>query len=213
MIAARRFFLLFMSDYSRLLKLFQQLEPLQKETELVAKGLDAAALNETRNATYHLLIALNDVAKCEKEIEKAESHAKRAIYDCHEEILLNELEKFKVFKEDYKDVVITDVIPSYIDNCRSAASAMNKITAIRSLDAQHVKDCEVKYSPDRNKQYEDIAPFLKIIKDNNFDFELARPELNKLIIKENKGRRTALWIFLATILVALIAWWFPRTPT
>lgn len=208
-----------MSDYSKLLKLFQQLEPLQKETELVAKGLDAAALNETRNATYHLLIALCDVTKCEKEIEKAINHAKRAIYDCHEAILLNELEKFRVFKEDYKDVVITDVIPDYIDKSKNAVLAIDKITAIRSLDAQNANDCEIKYYPDRNKQYEDIEPFLKIIKENNRDFELARPELNKRIRSENKSRQKAFWFGLATIsigivtlIVALFAWLFPKTP-
>lgn len=204
-----------MSDYSNLLKLFQQLEPLQKETELVAKGLDAAALNETRNATYHLLIGLCDSTKCEKEIEKAESHAKRAIYDCHEAILLNELEKFKVFKEDYKDVVITDVISDYPERCKNAESAKDKIVEIRKADVQYANDNVNKYSPDRNKQYENIAPHLDIIKENNKILEQARTELNKQIRKENSNRR---WILFGTVLTVLgivvstFAWMFPKTP-
>lgn len=209
-----------MSDYSNLLKLFQQLEPLQKETELVAKGLDAAALNETRNATYHLLIGLCDSTKCEKEIEKAVNHAKRAIYDCHEAILLNELEKFKVFKENYKNVVVTDVVSDYIEKCGKAKSAMDKITEIRKADVQHANDYVNKYSPDRNKQYEDIAPYLEVIKENNLFLEQARTELNKIIRKESKDK---FWAFLGKIgavlvavvmfVIAVLAWWYPRTPT
>lgn len=209
-----------MSDYSNLLKLFQQLEPLQKETELVAKGLDAAALNETRNATYHLLIGLCDSAKCEKEIEKAVNHAKRAIYDCHEAILLNELEKFRVFKEDYKNVVVPDVVSDYVARCTAAGTAKDKITEIRKVDVQHTNDYVNKYSPDRNKQYEDIAPHLEIIKENNRFLEQARPELNKIIRRENHEKRWGLagkvavvLAFIVTIVIAVCAWLFPRTPT
>jgi hypothetical protein len=187
-----------MSDYSKLLALFDQIAPLQKETELVAKGLDAAALNETRNATYHLLIALRDSTKCEEEIKKAENHAKRAIYDCHE------------------DVVITDVVSDYLDRCKKAGYAMDKITEIRKADAQHANDYANKYSPDRNKQYEDIAPHLDIIKENNQLFEQARTELNKRIRKENYERRWALVgkVFaVLTLVIAVCAWLFPGTPT
>ena len=204
-----------MSSYDNLLQLFQQLEPLQKETELVAKGLDGAALNETRNATYHLLIALCNANKCADEIGKAENHAKRAIYDCHEAMLLNELEKFKVFNENYKNIVITDVVPDYVDRCKQAQIAKNKITSIRQKDIQTNCDYGNKYSPDRNKLYEDIAPFLNVIKESNQHFEQARPELNKIIRKENKdSRKYAIGgvIALISLVVAICAWFFPRMP-
>ena len=205
-----------MSDYNNLLALFQRLEPLQKETELVAKGLDGAALNETRNAAHHLLIALCNSDKCNDEIRKAENHAKRAIYDCHEAMLLNELEKFKVFKEDYKSTVVTDIVPDFIDRCKQANSALDGITKIRKSDVENASDDVRKYSPDRNKLYEDIAPFLTIIRENNRHLELARPELNKIIQKENKDRRR-FWIgaivAIVAVLVGICAWIFPRSPT
>ena len=205
-----------MRDYNTLLALFQRLEPLQKETELVAKGLDGAALNETRNAAHHLLIALCNSDKCNDEIRKAENHAKRAIYDCHEAMLLNELEKFKVFKEDYKSTVVTDIVPDFIDRCKQGNSALDGITKIRKSDVENASDDVRKYSPDRNKLYEDIAPFLTIIKENNRHLELARPELNKIIQKENKDRRR-FWIgaivAIVAVLVGICAWIFPRSPT
>ncbi|NOT14141.1 MAG: hypothetical protein HOP21_00935 [Methylotenera sp.] len=205
-----------MSDYKNLLKLFQQLEPLQKETEQVAKGLDAAALNETRNATHHLLIALCESSKCDDEIKKAVNHTKRAIYDCHEAMLLRELDKFKVFKEDYKNIVITDVIADYVIRCQQAEAAKDKITAIRQLDVKHAGDDDKKYSPDRNKLYDDIAPFLNEIKQNNKHFEQARPELNKIIRREFKEGRKAIWKvvgFLVATAVGLLAWLLPNSPT
>ena len=205
-----------MSDYKKILELFTQLEPLQKETEQVAKGLDAAALNETRNAAYHLIIALCDKSVCDEEIKKAENHTKRAIYDCHEAMLLTELDRFKVFKEDYKNIVITDVIPDYVEKCQKAESAKDNIMEVRRQDVQYANDYDKKYSPDRNKMYADIAPYLKVIQENNKYFDWARPELNKIIIKENDSRRTArnAKIFSAVaIVVAIVAWLFPRTPT
>jgi hypothetical protein len=205
-----------MSDYKELLQLFTQLEPLQKETEQVAKGLDAAALNETRNAAYHLLIALCDEKVCAEEIKKAENHTKRAIYDCHEAILLTELDRFKVFKEEYRNVVVTNVIPDYINKCQQAESAKDKIMEVRNQDVQYANDYDKKYAPDRNKMYADIAPYLKIIQENNKYFDQARPELNKIITKENDSRRSARNAKIGTLIavvVAVAAWLFPRTPT
>ena len=205
-----------MSEYNNLLALFQRLEPLQKETELVAKGLDGAALNEARNAAHHLLVALCSTDKCAEEIKKAENHAKRAIYDCHEAMLLNELEKFKVFNEDYKNTVVTDIIPDFIERCKQANSAKDGITKIRKSDAENASDDVRKYSPDRNKLYEEITPFLAVIRENNRHLELARPELNKVIRKENKER---FWFFIVKLggmlmfVITVLAWFYPRTPT
>ena len=111
--------------------------------------------------------------------------------------------------------MITDVVSDYVERCKQAESAKDKIIEIRKADIQNANDYVGKYSPDRSKLYDDIAPSLDAIKDNNRYMEQARPELNKIIRKENREK---FWFFIGklagilVIVITILAWWFPRAP-
>lgn len=192
-----------MDELQKLLSLFEAIEPLQKKVEGIGKGLDGPALNETRNATFHLLKALRSQNNSEKriQIERAERHAQRATYDCHEAVLLVELDKLRAFKTDYKDVVIGDVINNYQEGMQDAECAFELIQSCRNNQK------------DRNNFYEEIDPLVKKISSFNKKCEIAREELNKSIRKENKDKRQVVWgiiVALLGLVGAFGAWLFPK---
>lgn len=192
-----------MEDLKELLALFVQIEPLQKKVEGIGKGLDGPALNETRNASFHLLKALQSTGASEKQIQiqKAERHAQRAIYDCHEALLLVELDKLRTFKTDYKNTVIGDVIDGYQQGLLDAENARELIQTCRENQK------------DRNDFYADIGPLVQKISDFNKLCEISREELNKKIRKENQDKQHVVWglIFVVIgLVVAFGAWWFPK---
>lgn len=192
-----------MEDLKELLALFVQIEPLQKKVEGIGKGLDGPALNETRNATFHLLKALQSTGSSEKQIQiqKAGRHAQRAIYDCHEALLLVELDKLRTFKTDYKDTVIGDVIDGYQQGLLDAENARELIQTCRENQK------------DRNDFYAEIGPLVKKISDFNKLCEISREELNKKIRKENQDKQHVVWGLICTVIslvFAFGAWWFPK---
>lgn len=204
-------------SYKKLLQLFEQLEPLQKKVEGLGNGLDGPALNETRNATYHLLKALQNNDVQPTEITKAERHAQRAIYDCHEAILLHELEKLRIFREDYKSVVVTQVLPKYLQGGQNADKAKRCIDDVRTgEDSLNVDDYESGfYSQPRSCIYTNMEPYIYKIQAFNEECEAAREELNKIIHKENNDK---VWAFLGKIAaivtiiglpIAVLAWLYP----
>lgn len=197
-------------DLENLLDLFKSIEPLQKSVESRGNGLDGPALNETRNATYHLLCALR--ADTEKErglqIGKAERHAQRAIYDCHEAILLGELDRLRSFKESYAGVVITSVIQNWLELLIRARDAQKLIIEARESNGEN-----------RDVFYDKVSPHVAVLTEINDVCEMAREELNKAIENENKekirfSRETrAIWVGLIIgvlgISIAIAAWLLP----
>ena len=184
------------SSLSELLQLFEQIDPLQKKVEGLGFGLDAPALNETRNATYHLIKAIkSDNPSDEKEqFDKAKRHAKRAIYDCHEAVLLHELDKFRVFKNDYKNSVVTDVLSDYVILKNEANKAKLCISNAR------------KNYESREEFYTQINPHVNKLIAINEVCEDAREELNKIIKKEIKQTRLVVFGLLLAGLTLCVTW-------
>lgn len=205
-------------DCAKLLDLFKKLEPLQKRVECLGNGLDGPALNETRNATYHLLKALEGAEQAsEIEITKAMRHAQRAIYDCYEAILLHELNKLKIFREEYRNVVVTQVLPEYVQGGQGANKAKSDIDKVRAGSNLSRDDYENGYySQNRSDIYAQIEPYVAILNEFNNKCEAAREELNKIIRKENSVKRWAMAGKIGTVLVAIAGvvigigqWFFP----
>lgn len=176
-----------------LLSLFEEIERLQKQVELSTSALYAPALNETRNATYHLLQAINlqeDEARTVNEITKAERHAKRAIYDCHEAKLLDEMNKFQTFIKEYRNVHKSPFIPNWSDMLKSATEAQNMIAVART-----------KYKNNRDDLYHEIASHVEVITSINNQLEFKRDELNLSLKKVRWG----VWIAIITTSASIIA--------
>lgn len=69
------------------------------------------AINELRYAGYHLLEALTgDDEDASDQMAKSINHCKRACYEAGEAGLLVALDRIAIFKDDYKEVVISDVL-------------------------------------------------------------------------------------------------------
>lgn len=193
-----------MDDLKNLFELFKTIEPLQKEVEGLGNGLDGPALNEVRNATYHLLEALcGDQSQRVDQIRKAERHAQRAIYDCSEATILSELEKLRLFKDDYRLIVIGETLPSYQQYMLSADEAKNRIDDAR------------KNQENRNQFYQAVQEDTKELKRINASCAAAREELNKRISAQNKkniATRIGLITAVVTCVLMFAAWLFPKTP-
>lgn len=201
-------------DIQYLLDLFKSIEPLQKIVESLGDGLDGPALNETRNATYHLLCALrSETGELRQvQIEKAVRHAKRAIYDCHEAVLLRELDRIRVFKDNYASVAISPVIPDWVDLLRKIREAKSCIIKARENNGE-----------DRDTFYAEMAPHVAELTRISEICESAREELNKRIRIDNeeikrlhrealRARSFGKWgMILAVVglLVAVAAWLLP----
>lgn len=193
-----------MDDLKRLLDLFKSMEPWQKEVEGLGNGLDGPALNEARNATYHLLSALcGDQAERADQLHKAERHAQRAIYDCSEAIILNELERLRLFKDDYRLIVIGETLSDYQTYMERADEARCRIGEAR------------KNKETREQFYQIVQGDISVLRKINSSCSAAREELNKRIHRQNQKNfwtRVAVAAAGLGVLIALLAWMYPRSP-
>jgi hypothetical protein len=104
-----------------LAKLFEQAEMQVKKTEDINGGIVIPSINELRYFGYHILKALiveEDHAPelVSREIEKAKGHAKRAIYDASEALIVYYLEKAANFHTRHESsACVTDVLPNYVE--------------------------------------------------------------------------------------------------
>ena len=98
------------------------------------EGLAFPPVNELRYAGQHLcraLVETDDGAK-EKHYQDALGHCRRASYDALEILLSYYLERCIKFQDDYRQVVITDVLKSYLDDRK----VLNDITK-KSMSRDH----------------------------------------------------------------------------
>jgi len=161
-------------------------------------GLAFPPVNELRYAGQHLCRALveTDNGAKEKHYQDALDHCRRASYDALEILLSYYLERCIRFQDDYRQVVIADVLESYLDD-RKVLNAITQKTVYRD----HFN---------RAQYFEDIQRDGEIIRDISEHWENARPELNKKVVKERReSRRWVIGIVIAIsvpILAALAFW-------
>lgn len=138
------------------------------EREHISEGLDIPSVNELRYVAYHLLEALDGCASEQVQTEaicKAIRHCKRASFDAIELGLLSTLESIKEFKDDYKKVSITSVLP-------------NIVTIFTEVEAHKmILDTNDEHKHEKYLQAE--ASYLELIKISK-KLEAARDELNKI---------------------------------
>lgn len=177
-----------------LLSLLGKVELSQKGFEQFGNGLDGPALNETRNATYHLIRALltDDGDKRDDQFGKAIRHAQRAIYDCHEAMLLTMLDKVRKFKDDYAMIQIAPVIPDWLDLLRQAREAQSCIDEAKK---------EVSLGGDKEKYYLDIQTHVDALRGISERCDDAREELNKIVSR----RHYEIVVAISTLVVATLA--------
>ncbi len=112
----------------RIGELFNEAERAIKRIEMHKEKLATPPINELRYAGFHLLEGLTGSEI--KELEKAEGHCKRAIYDATEIMLLDHLESFHNFEKSYEKVAITPVIKDWLDFKKAARAAQGFIETV-----------------------------------------------------------------------------------
>ena len=106
------------------------------------------------------------------ELDKAAKHCRRAIYDDNEAQLLYYFEEIKKFKNDYRKIVITDVIQSYSSVLYSIRKIQDDIKRIRLSDVE------------RAEFYKKLSECVEALAQNYLVLDTHREELNKKIRKE-----------------------------
>lgn len=181
-----------------LLVLFGQAEVKIKQVEqTTGEGVLLPSINQLRYAGYHIVKSLlaDDEKKNQAEIDRATNHAKRAIYDIDEALLIDCLDRAKIFKEKYGDsVFITDIIANYPEQLIELDKANQGIQNLRK-NAENYKN--------RHTLYQQLEPHLETLSKIIAIFEqsahlIAKKEEDKKSREITNTRR-----FRLTIIVAL----------
>lgn len=179
--------------FQDLQKRFAEAESFIKEVELCERELPFPAINELRYAGHHLLKALviTDRDEFRHELGEVEDHCHRAMYEASEAGIMYLIRLLKQFDRDYKDVVVSDTIPSVLEIRQLGAQAAAKLSRGR-LNRK---------SP--ATQVHEYIEMFKKLKDGVEILEANRNELNKVKKKEFRDSRR----FVAQVLfwIAVVA--------
>lgn len=159
--------------------LFLEAEKAIKDIEDFGGELIVPAVNQLRYTGNHLVRYLNDPSGDGDELDSAAKHCKRAAYDAYEAAIIYHMLEFKKFKDDYRRVVVSDVIPNYSEICRRIEEAR---TFIRAHNKRKT----------RGENYRTGAEHLRHISTCMQRLNGGRDDLNKLIRRERKTTITLL---------------------
>ena len=179
----------------RLVQLFETAEKHVKKAEDVNGNIVIPSINELRYFGYHIakaLLAEDDPATLAKEIEKAEGHAKRAIYDASEALIVFYLEKAEQFHIRHQDSdSIVEILPEYIDYLDQLEQIKTQIHEIRdNQDAYR----------NRDQYYEQTLPFIDSLSRIVSKFQKANP----LIIKRDRKKAKGVMLLTATLIATIV---------
>ena len=176
-----------------LYELFRQAEIQLKQTEEIDRHLAIPAVNELRYVAFHLLRALSeqDSTGFDADIERAENHAKRAIYDATEASILSLLEKAAAYQTDFKNLeCTTEVLPNYVDILRQLEKIRHDISDVRASEELYLN---------RQQYYPQVLKYIDSLKDLVATLEQADP------LVRIKSRKRAIQHFLmaASVIAAI----------
>ncbi|MEO5349808.1 MAG: hypothetical protein H7836_09190 [Magnetococcus sp. YQC-3] len=172
-------------DTQELKQLFNAAEGLIKKAEHYQVGLGIPAINELRYAGQHMLRALTGVdqsedsdpddANDESEWVSAKKHCQRAQYDAAEGPVLFFLEQILDFKEDYRNEVISDLIPDYV-------RLMKEVHEINQQLQGVAKGSRQQYAETISRHADRLAEIVSMLPH-------AREELNKRAASRDEDKK------------------------
>ena len=159
-----------------------------------AEGADTAAINELRYAGYHVLKALSkdNEAEVTEELRRAYRHCLRAFYEVCDGAVFYYLLQYQQFKRDYATVVVSDVVPNYLD--------IEK----RMIEAKRVLQEARSGSGDRDDHYQIFPDITNSLKADIETLDAARDELNKKLSAAKASLRNLLVQWTIPFLAALL---------
>lgn len=100
------------NDAKEFLELYAKAEEFAKTVAGLSKDAAIPAHNQLRYAGHHFAQAIASDAQegYEKQLEKARNHCERAMYDATEPGLIAVIDRVELFREQYKNIIIGDVV-------------------------------------------------------------------------------------------------------
>ena len=148
-------------------------------------------------AGQHVLTAIlaEDSEVRKNNVYEAIDHCKRATYDAFEIGILHFLSEINTFKQDYKYITVTDIIPDYVDKLKKVREAQSFIE-VNNRNSINDKSFEM------DGRYSEIEVHYNNLEGINHSFDVAREELSKKIVSL---RRNLILTILGLIFV-IISW-------
>ena len=173
--------------------LYKKAEDAIHSLGITGSGVDTAAVNELRYAGNHLLRALTTDSKAEADDQmvRATRHCQRALYDAYDGAIYYQLDQFKVFRNDYRTVVITEVVSDYLDIATRMNAARDTLEEAR------------RSTSDRSAYYAKVEERYGSMAADMDRLSAAREELNKKIVE--KSVSFTRWAVNALIAIAGVA--------
>lgn len=175
-------------------------EHIVKEHEITTlEGLAAPTLNEFRYAGQHVAraLAVDDAETAAGCIQEAIKHIRRAEYDAYDALVQFYLDRCSCFKEDYKFIPISPIIPTYPEDCA-------RITEIQDEISKEDRKQKEVYVQGKSRQSADLRQIHR-------RWDSLRDEINKVVLatrKQDGYRFWALVIAILTLAAAIASWAF-----
>lgn len=170
---------------------YEQAQRYIKISEEINGEIPIPAVNELRNAGYHIVKFIANTPEENKEYEyiRAKSHIQRACYEALDASLIFLIEIIKEFKNSYKNYPISNVIPDYHDALKAVKQA--KTILEQGRDSSENRDNDF-------RKREECVKQLKKFTDN---LDIYREEIDTRISHDKRQR----WInFFLTLISGII---------
>jgi hypothetical protein len=179
-----------LEDFLLLRKEYDIADKVAKDVRAFVQMAGIPAVNEMRYAGYHLLNCvspMNSSVDLQAELTRAINHCKRATYEASEAGILTAFDKITAFKDDYRGVVISQVVKDWSEILLLCDTANDRLTAAREAGEDKMPDhIDFKSTFDRL-----VAICRKL--------DHARDEMNTLVRQEQTAARR----FMLTLVIGL----------
>ena len=182
---------------SDLRALYDTADEFAREVAEFRSEIPIPAYNELRYAGHHLLQALDDSGyiSSNEQLRRAISHCERAMYEAAEAGIISTLESINRFREDYKNIVVKDVVDNYSSILVKARKAQDLLARGRSDQMS---------SSERASCYMET---FRQLRDDSEMLEASRDDLNAKVSEQVRDNRrfvvrTLLIVFGAVVAVA-----------
>lgn len=171
-------------------QLYEVADAFAREVAELPQPVSIPAHNELRYAGHHLLQALADSGTVadQEQLRRACSHCERAMYEAAEAGILSLLLSIVQFQEDYKDIVVAEVVPTYGDCKAMARKAQDLLTRGRSKGVAATETAS------------EYMRAFRELRDASDQLEDARDDLNAKLADQKRGSRR----FILNAIIALV---------
>jgi len=181
---------------SEVFECFKDTENKIKQFEKEHGELSIPSINELRYVGYHFAEAAQNTSEMaiKESIHKALNHCKRAKFDTYEASSTLVFERLKAFTNNYSTVTETQtIISGYVEDLAEIQRVSDELQDIIASSYES-----------RELYYDQIASNHSILKNISQKFEIAKPQIEALVKKNNDDKKRSTRRFVATTLLTIL---------